>query len=486
MLSKVFLRRHWRWISRWHKSLLTDAFVQGLVCALLTVSSASSQSLNRPPILEIDDPGGGAAFHYDSIRSVTELYSYDYETGLTRRIDINSDLDTSSVLLPVGTGYTWIAEDLDRDGYVDIVGQTGLTLRIYSSKDWSSLGMLPFSGVAGQMYPTAINIDDDRHLEIYVPLPYGYPVVIDFDSISGVFELRDEAHPPFDVYGQTAAGDFDQDGRVEFINAEGFCGHLLFEWRDSLLLYIGRIGDLTCGGTVARATACAPFPDGKTYALLGGAYGGDLGFRYQLLEATGDNTFTTVDVFQGVTGYYGIHPCWAADVDCDGLDEILTGMYPADHTWEWDTDADSFALDCSWTGPDYSVGSFFGDVDIDRDGKSEWVFADQFNNLRIVPDPDCVFCDSNGICVPGQGTCWCHCQGDPTCDGATDVIDVVLAVDVAFRNGSPPIDPSPTCPFHATDANCTGFTTVIDVVNLINVAFRNADPATEFCDPCAP
>jgi PKD repeat protein len=82
-----------------------------------------------------------------------------------------------------------------------------------------------------------------------------------------------------------------------------------------------------------------------------------------------------------------------------------------------------------------------------------------------------------------EGTpCLCPCHADPQCNGATDVLDVVQAVNVAFR--SAPSTSDPTCPNPQTDADCSGFTNVIDVVKFVNVAFRNADPATEFCDPC--
>jgi hypothetical protein len=82
--------------------------------------------------------------------------------------------------------------------------------------------------------------------------------------------------------------------------------------------------------------------------------------------------------------------------------------------------------------------------------------------------------------------CTCACHADPECDGAVDALDVVHAVNVAFRAGLPIPDPNALCWFVTTDVTCDGFTDVLDVVHLVNVAFRGADPATEFCDPCAP
>jgi hypothetical protein len=80
-------------------------------------------------------------------------------------------------------------------------------------------------------------------------------------------------------------------------------------------------------------------------------------------------------------------------------------------------------------------------------------------------------------------SCTCPCHADPQCDGVTNVLDVVAAVNVAFRGASAVTDPN--CPFQQTDATCDGVTNVIDVVRFVNVAFRGGDVAAEFCDPCA-
>lgn len=80
--------------------------------------------------------------------------------------------------------------------------------------------------------------------------------------------------------------------------------------------------------------------------------------------------------------------------------------------------------------------------------------------------------------------CACDCHADPQCDGVIDVLDVVAAVNVAFRNGAVLTDPSSLCPFPRTDVNCDAVTNVFDVVSLVSVAFRSGDPAVEFCVPC--
>ena len=79
--------------------------------------------------------------------------------------------------------------------------------------------------------------------------------------------------------------------------------------------------------------------------------------------------------------------------------------------------------------------------------------------------------------------CACTCPADPSCDGVrSDVLDVVLAVNVAFRNALETTDPF--CPISRTDVNCSGATDVLDVVSIIDVAFRNADQTVKYCAPC--
>lgn len=80
--------------------------------------------------------------------------------------------------------------------------------------------------------------------------------------------------------------------------------------------------------------------------------------------------------------------------------------------------------------------------------------------------------------------CDCRCHSDPACDGATNVLDVVYAVNVAFRSATPVFDY--VCPYAQTDVDCSNATDVLDVVHFVNVAFRGGDPEIEFCDPCTP
>ena len=125
----------------------------------------------------------------------------------------------------------------------------------------------------------------------------------------------------------------------------------------------------------------------------------------------------------------------------------------------------------------------FRDVDLDQNGAREWATVNHLAMFRVFPDPYCQGCDTAGHCVPPV-LCYCKCFSDPACDGQTNVLDVVSAVDVAFRSGPAEPDPFPQCPIETTDVDCDGDTDVLDVVHIIDVAFRSGDPAAEFCNPC--
>jgi hypothetical protein len=206
---------------------------------------------------------------------------------------------------------------------------------------------------------------------------------------------------------------------------------------------------------------------------------------YQLLKPVADNIFETTHIFQDYTGYVGPHPCFAADTDCDGLDELAMNFPPSHRIYQWDVGLGTFVEGCTWQSSE-SGSLMYGHVlDLDQNGAFEWGTLDGSRILRALPDPDCVFCDSTGVCVLTAVDCFCYCHADPDYNGITDVLDVVQAVNVAFREFPPVTDPHPTCPYEGTDVDCDAKTDVLDVVRFVNVAFRNADPAVEFCDPCA-
>jgi hypothetical protein len=80
-------------------------------------------------------------------------------------------------------------------------------------------------------------------------------------------------------------------------------------------------------------------------------------------------------------------------------------------------------------------------------------------------------------------TCNCTCYSDFGCSGATDITDVVRALNVAFRGYA--TSSPPQCPWGEMDVNCSTVTDIVDVISIVDVAFRGA-PASTFCDPCSP
>jgi hypothetical protein len=117
------------------------------------------------------------------------------------------------------------------------------------------------------------------------------------------------------------------------------------------------------------------------------------------------------------------------------------------------------------------------------DGVYYWrIKAYQYNPGVIPP------ADSTGFSSPGSFTlqtgpvCDCSCHGDPICDQAPDVFDVVNAIDVIFSGATNVIDPN--CPHVGrVDYNCDCVPDVFDVIYAIDYIFSGG-PAP--CDPCTP
>jgi hypothetical protein len=100
-------------------------------------------------------------------------------------------------------------------------------------------------------------------------------------------------------------------------------------------------------------------------------------------------------------------------------------------------------------------------------------------------DPTGLLKDSVMWTVDVTSTCACDCSADPVCDQViSNVQDVVVAINVAFRGIDPPVDPNAFCPFATSDVDCSSATDIVDVVHIVNVAFRSANPGLEFCIPC--
>ncbi|HSH00851.1 MAG TPA: Ig-like domain-containing protein, partial [candidate division Zixibacteria bacterium] len=148
------------------------------------------------------------------------------------------------------------------------------------------------------------------------------------------------------------------------------------------------------------------------------------------------------------------------------------------------------ASDSNFTPPALSIVTAPANVSLsdNGDGSADFEFtplSGQVGSHTVtVAASDGTFADTVSFSVDVLPSCGCNCFGDPQCDAVTNVLDVVHAVNVAFKGGADIPDSNPSCPNTTTDVDCSGFTNVIDVVKFVNVAFKGQTAAAQFCDPC--
>lgn len=194
------------------------------------------------------------------------------------------------------------------------------------------------------------------------------------------------------------------------------------------------------------------------------------------------------------------------------------GENPVDH---FDSPVDSgYSLDNLAPAPPAALFAAQAGPDVDLDWKSTsaadfdyyWVYRDTVPGFSVAPEKrigstsDTSFVDNAPPSASGvyykvsavdfsgnegapsteatTSACACNCHANPECDGFVDIFDVTRAVNVAFRDAAPILDPNVSCPYQTTDVDCSGLTDIFDVIRIINVAFRNGNPATEFCQAC--
>ena len=444
------------------------------------------KSSSCPSSVEIQLPIPYMAHRFDSVRLITELYSQDVQNNVVVRYDVDTTLSYTVTPLPGTDGLPWIAADLDDDGEIELVTQISDDLNIYSAPDWTLRARSVWPGMNIVSHATAVNIDSDPYIEIFA-LPNSVfnsrAIIIKYDEILDTFKVISDIEGVEWARGQSAVADFDDDGRVEFI-AGNQLGYALFEWQNAGLAYMGQVGGAHLANDFFAATV-KPYPDGNLYALLSHNSTSGL-YRYELISASGDNQFEIIDTISQQTGFTGYAPCWGADTDCDGIDEMAMTFSPWYKVIQWHPDTQDFVESCQWHENDIGGLYQWYDLDLDQDGSSEWGTINHNFVFYDFPDPESVFCDSVGRCLYADSTCYCFCFGDPQCDSVTNVFDVVKSVDVAFRSAPPVGDPYPLCPRDRTDVSCDGVTNVFDVVAFVDVAFRSADPAIAFCNPCTP
>jgi hypothetical protein len=163
------------------------------------------------------------------------------------------------------------------------------------------------------------------------------------------------------------------------------------------------------------------------------------------------------------------------DWDCDGVRDLLVGAEEFGLAW-WRNTAAEGAVPDSFTlvlQPDSLPGSTMG-----------WRLAAAFADIDGDYDRDLFIGENDGgVNFYRRDGEFCNClrHGDPKADGVTNVFDVVIAVDVAFRN-APNVYTDDCCPhFSRLDLNCDCIVNVFDVVKFVDIAFRNGGPG---CNPC--
>jgi len=158
-------------------------------------------------------------------------------------------------------------------------------------------------------------------------------------------------------------------------------------------------------------------------------------------------------------------------------DDHVAGIFPNWPEEDWSTDYEagpSFTLT-------FSINAVPGTFEVDSccSLPNNHLSGTDLNTNLVL------FSFTMGVITIDPAACACPCFTDTKCDGIKwDVFDVVRTLEVAFR-GWPPVQ-SENCPRQDTDVNCSGGTDVIDVVLMGNVAFRGASAAATFCAPCAP
>lgn len=337
---------------------------------------AGTSAIGCSPLTDLPLADTRAAVWIDDSAGITHVFVGSTQTNAVIRHRIDAEVSWTTDTLPIPYGLAWVTADLDRDGNLEIVVQRGDGvsgfLDIHSAPDWSLRTRIVMPGMRVEMFPVAVNIDSDEYLELYLTPKVlggdGRVQLIKYDPIGGGFiRIADIPAPPF-TSGPAAVGDLDGDGNIEFVTGSELT-YSLFEYKDDSLSYIGDVGGPYWAET-HHATTARPFPDGEIHLVLG--YSSiELGYRFQLLRATGDNAFELAyEIIEDEpTGWSGFPRSAAIDFNCDGRDDLLLRRYPGpDEIYTWNDNEGEFLSICGVDHPTYGSLIRFFALDLNRNG----------------------------------------------------------------------------------------------------------------------
>ena len=393
------------------------------------------------------------------------------------------------------------AADLNGDGHGDFLAaapwanangipQSGC-IYAYSGADGSILYTIEGPSAEywlGHQLAALGDIDGDNKTDFMMGTPKTEVVAV-YSGIDGSVLYHKSRDDHFDVdcnYGNAISGadDVDADSVPDFIvGAYGAGTVFVYSGRTGTVIHelngdpselfgvgVGGLGDLNKDGH-ADVAVSAPWADNDTIADAGrvDVYSGETGaMMFSIYGMSGG------DRLAAVSG--------GGDYDGDGCFDVIVGASNASNNT------------MSGSGMVLIVSGSDGRVLCSQYGENAWDLlgcsvahvgtGDGSLYGYFAAGARGVGLRAGYALTLGISSCDCTCQGDPACDGVIDVLDVVTAVNVAFRSTIPP--DALLCPFPDTDVTCDGLTNVIDVVKFVNVAFRSGEPAVEFCDPCAP
>jgi len=227
------------------------------------------------------------------------------------------------------------------------------------------------------------------------------------------------------------------------------------------------------GGTYAAAVnyAAGDGPHSVFAADLDGDNDADLAVangwsdNVSVLKNNGDGTFAAAVYY--AAGYSPLS-VFAADLDGDHDADLAVANYSYSGTVSVlkNNGDGTLAAAMNYAAGDRPQSVFAADLDGDNDA-----------DLAVVN----AYSDNVSVLINCAPPCPCPCHGDPVCDGLLNIIDCVVVADVLMGRTPPTTDPG--CAYERTDVSCNGTTDLLDLIKFINVVFYAGDPATQFCHP---